>query len=61
MAGIYIHIPFCKQKCHYCNFYTVISQKYRDGFISAILKELEQRKNYLNDKHINTVYFAFWH
>jgi oxygen-independent coproporphyrinogen-3 oxidase len=58
MAGIYIHIPFCKQKCHYCNFYTVISQKYRDGFISAILKELEQRKNYLNDKHINTVYFG---
>lgn len=58
MAGIYIHIPFCKQKCHYCNFYTVISQKYRDGFIPAILKELEQRKNYLEDKTIHTVYFG---
>ncbi len=58
MAGIYIHIPFCKQKCHYCNFYTVISQKYRDDFISAMHKELEQRKNYLDDKNISTVYFG---
>ncbi|MCB2201274.1 radical SAM family heme chaperone HemW [bacterium] len=58
MAGIYIHIPFCKQKCHYCNFYTVISQKYRDGFIPAILKELEQRKDYLEEKNIHTVYFG---
>ncbi|MEE4258676.1 MAG: radical SAM family heme chaperone HemW [Bacteroidales bacterium] len=58
MAGIYIHIPFCKQKCHYCNFYTVTSQKFRDGFIPAILKELEQRKDYLEDKTINTVYFG---
>lgn len=58
MAGIYIHIPFCKQKCHYCNFYTVISQKYRDVFIGTILKELEQRKDYLEDKTIHTVYFG---
>jgi len=58
MAGIYIHIPFCKQKCHYCNFYTVISQKYRDGFVPAILKELEQRKDYLEEKNIHTVYFG---
>ena len=58
MAGIYIHIPFCKQKCHYCNFYTVISQKYRDQFIPAILNELNERKDYLQDKTIHTVYFG---
>ena len=58
MAGIYIHIPFCKQKCHYCNFYTVISQKHRDQFIPAILKELDKRKDYLEDKTIQTVYFG---
>ncbi len=58
MAGIYIHIPFCKQKCHYCNFYTVVSQKFRAVFIDALLKELELRKDYLGDKTINTVYFG---
>ena len=58
MAGIYIHIPFCKQKCHYCNFYTVISQKHRDQFVPAILKELDERKDYLEDKTIQTVYFG---
>ena len=58
MAGIYIHIPFCKKKCHYCNFYTTISKKYRDVFVGALLKELELRKDYLNDKIINTVYFG---
>jgi len=58
MAGIYIHIPFCKQKCHYCNFYTTVSKKYRDVFVDALLKELELRKYYLTDKIINTVYFG---
>ena len=58
MSGIYIHIPFCKQKCHYCNFYTVVSQKFRAVFIDALLKELELRKDYIDDKTINTVYFG---
>lgn len=58
MAGIYIHIPFCRQKCHYCNFYTVVSQKYRDTFIIAIQKELEQRVPYLNNQTVNTIYFG---
>ncbi len=58
MAGIYIHIPFCKQKCHYCNFYTVISQKYRHDFIHVLLKELEQRKDYLGGQPINTIYLG---
>ncbi len=58
MPGIYLHIPFCKQKCHYCNFYSLASLKYRDVFVNALLKEMHLRKEYLHDKHINTVYFG---
>lgn len=58
MPGIYLHIPFCKQKCHYCNFYSLASLKYRDIFVDALLKEMHLRKDYLHDKHINTVYFG---
>jgi len=58
MPGIYLHIPFCKQKCHYCNFYSLASLKYRDVFVNALLKEMYLRKEYLHDKHIDTVYFG---
>ncbi len=58
MSGIYLHIPFCKQKCHYCNFYSLASLKYRDVFVNALLKEMHLRKDYLKDKHVNTVYFG---
>ncbi len=58
MAGIYLHIPFCKQKCHYCNFYSLASNKYRDVFVDALLNELVLRKEYLTDKEINTIYFG---
>jgi oxygen-independent coproporphyrinogen III oxidase len=58
MAGIYIHIPFCKQKCHYCNFFAVASNKYRESFVRALLKEIELRKDYLEGEKINTIYFG---
>jgi len=58
MAGLYIHIPFCRQKCHYCNFYTVVSKKYRNDFIPVLLKELEQRRDYPGSQTINTIYFG---
>ncbi|RLD53498.1 MAG: coproporphyrinogen III oxidase, partial [Bacteroidetes bacterium] len=58
MAGIYIHIPFCKQKCHYCNFYSFASTKYRDVFVDALLREVDLRKNYLENEIINTIYFG---
>ncbi len=58
MPGIYLHIPFCKQKCHYCNFYSLASLKYRDVFVDSLLKEMYMRRDYLRDKHINTVYFG---
>ena len=58
MAGIYIHIPFCKQACHYCNFHFSTSQKRRPEMLKAILKELELRQDYLNGKTVDTVYFG---
>ncbi|MEA3505442.1 MAG: radical SAM family heme chaperone HemW, partial [Bacteroidota bacterium] len=58
MAGIYIHIPFCKQKCHYCNFYSLASIKYIDDVVKAIGKELVLAKNYLQTKSVSTIYFG---
>jgi oxygen-independent coproporphyrinogen-3 oxidase len=58
MSGIYIHIPFCKQKCHYCNFFSVASGKYRAVYVEALLKEMDRQKNYLEDKTIHTIYFG---
>ena len=58
MAGIYIHIPFCKQKCHYCNFFSVASARLKDEFIIALLKEIEMRKDYLGYETVNTIYFG---
>ena len=58
MAGIYIHIPFCKHKCNYCNFFSVASVKYRDVFVDALLREMEMRKSYLDGETVNTIYFG---
>jgi oxygen-independent coproporphyrinogen-3 oxidase len=58
MAGIYIHIPFCKQKCHYCNFYSLTSEKYRSVFIDVLIKEIALQKNYLKGEEIETIYFG---
>jgi len=58
MAGIYIHIPFCKQACHYCNFHFSTSMRGTDDMVQAIIKELEMRKMYLADAEINTLYFG---
>jgi oxygen-independent coproporphyrinogen-3 oxidase len=58
MSGIYIHIPFCKQKCHYCNFFSVASGKYRAVYVEALLKEMDRQKNYLEDKTVHTIYFG---
>lgn len=58
MAGIYIHIPFCKQACHYCDFHFSTSIKYKDDIIQAILKEIELRKDYLTGASISSIYFG---
>ncbi|MFW6275024.1 MAG: radical SAM family heme chaperone HemW [bacterium] len=58
MAGIYIHIPFCRQKCYYCDFYKTVNTGYTDAFIAALKKEMELRYSFLNDKQIKTIYFG---
>lgn len=59
MAGIYIHIPFCKQACSYCDFHFSTSLKSKDAFLSSLIHEIELQKNYLgNDALIETVYFG---
>jgi oxygen-independent coproporphyrinogen-3 oxidase len=58
MAGIYIHIPFCKQKCHYCNFFSVATLGKKDAFVAALLKEIEMRRDYLQGETVNTIYFG---
>jgi oxygen-independent coproporphyrinogen-3 oxidase len=58
MAGIYLHIPFCRQKCHYCNFFSVATLSRKDAFVAALLKEIELRKDYLQGENVNTIYFG---
>ena len=58
MAGIYIHIPFCKQKCHYCNFYSTVSLAYQQDYISALTREIKSRQKYLDHEVVNTIYFG---
>ena len=58
MAGLYIHIPFCKQACYYCDFHFSTNTNYRTQMINAICKELEFQKSYLNHETIDTIYFG---
>lgn len=58
MAGIYIHIPFCKQACHYCDFHFNTSLKYKDEMIEALVREIEMRKHYLINEEVKTIYFG---
>ena len=56
--GIYIHIPFCKQKCHYCDFHFSTSLKNKEDLITCLLKEIEIQKSYLNEEIVETIYFG---
>jgi oxygen-independent coproporphyrinogen III oxidase len=58
MAGIYIHIPFCRKACHYCNFHFSTSLQQKDDFFSALLHEITLQKAYLEEQEINTLYFG---
>jgi oxygen-independent coproporphyrinogen III oxidase len=58
MAGLYIHIPFCKQKCHYCNFFSLATTKHRVEIKEALLKEMDIRKDFLNGDPLKTIYFG---
>lgn len=58
MSGIYIHIPFCKQACHYCDFHFSTSLKLKSNLVEAILTEIDLRLPYLKNKNIETIYFG---
>ncbi len=58
MSGIYLHIPFCKQACHYCNFHFSTSIKGKAELLNCMMKELELQKDYLSDKTVETIYFG---
>ena len=58
MSGIYIHIPFCKQACHYCDFHFSTSMKKKDDMVLAIAKEIQMRKNEYENEIIETIYFG---
>ncbi len=58
MTGIYIHIPFCKQACHYCNFHFATSLHYKNELITALLKEITLQKDYLGNEPVETIYFG---
>ena len=58
MSGIYIHIPFCKQACYYCDFHFSTSLKKKDQLISALAKELRLRKDEFKNSTVETIYFG---
>ena len=58
MSGIYIHIPFCKQACHYCDFHFSISMKKKDEMVLAIVKEISMRQNEFKNEVVETIYFG---
>ena len=58
MAGIYIHIPFCKKLCFYCDFYHLISTDDNSPFINALLMEASLRQDYLENETVSTIYFG---
>src|ERR1041385_1140708 len=58
MAGIYLHIPFCKQACNYCDFHFSTSLTNKDHLLKALHSEINLRKDYLGKGRINTIYFG---
>ena len=58
MASIYIHIPYCKQQCTYCNFHFRIVQNDKEEMLKSIKKEIKLRQSYLNGASISSIYFG---
>ncbi|KAA6324230.1 Oxygen-independent coproporphyrinogen-III oxidase-like protein, partial [termite gut metagenome] len=58
MAGIYIHIPFCKTRCIYCDFCSTTRMELKTQYIDALCRELETRKPYLQGEPVKTIYFG---
>ncbi|TVQ50785.1 MAG: radical SAM family heme chaperone HemW [Saprospirales bacterium] len=58
MAGIYIHVPFCRKACTYCNFHFSTNLDRKNEYLHSLLKEIELRKDFLNDNKIRSIYFG---
>jgi oxygen-independent coproporphyrinogen III oxidase len=58
LAGIYLHIPFCRQACAYCNFHFTTSLRYKDDFVQALIKEISLQKDYLAGEPLSSIYFG---
>jgi oxygen-independent coproporphyrinogen-3 oxidase len=58
MAGLYLHIPFCKQACHYCDFFFSTNQQFRQGVVQAMARELVLQRHYPGDEVLQTLYFG---
>ena len=58
MAGIYIHIPYCKQKCHYCDFHFSTTLRTKQDLLNALHKEIELQQNFLKEQNIYTIYLG---
>lgn len=58
MSGLYIHIPFCKQACHYCDFHFSTSMKRKEEMVLALAKEIQMRKTEFENETVETIYFG---
>lgn len=58
MAGIYLHVPFCKGRCAYCDFFSSTSAELKEAYVSALCRELEMRKEYAEGVPVHTVYLG---
>ncbi len=58
MAGLYIHIPFCKQACHYCDFHFSTNQQMKDTLVNAICQEISMQHAYLGSRQLDTIYLG---
>ncbi len=58
MAGVYLHIPFCKRRCIYCDFFSTTQSEKKEAYVDALCKELYARRAYLDGEDIETIYFG---
>lgn len=58
MAGIYLHIPFCKTRCIYCDFYSTTCENLKQRYVKALCRELRIRQKYLQGMQVDTIYFG---
>ena len=58
MAGIYLHIPFCKRRCIYCDFFSTTQSEKKSAYVHALCQELEMRRDYLGEEEVETIYLG---